>query len=362
MQYFFVGTYSEPILFGTGEVFKGKGEGLYLCSFEDGKIETVNLLSMRNPSFLCIDEAYGKIYTVNELKEYEGEFGGGVSEVSFDKQGKLTLERSFCTKGTDPCHIACSPERDFVSISNFASGSVSIFRLDKNGRLKEHCELFTHEGHSVHPIRQKGPHAHSTIFTGKESMFVPDLGTDQLVGYRYKEGKIESDENITVSLAAGSGPRFGEFSPDHAHFYLINEIGSSVTHYLWDGTQLMGCDTVSTLPEDCTLNNICSDLHVTPDGKYLYASNRGHDSICAFAIGVDGALTLLDRVSCGGKTPRNFCIEPNGTYLLVGNQDSDTIVTFRIEASGKLTFVSETAFPTPVCMKFLYGQDDSFAC
>ena len=350
-QYICVGTYTEPILFGTGEVFKGKGEGIYICTFEEGTIYVKEKLSLRNPSFFCIDERRRRIYTVNEMKEYNGEFGGGVSEVTYDAEGMMKFESSFCTGGTDPCHIDMHPDGRFIAIANFANGSVSNFRLTEDGSLSSDRKVFTHQGSSVHPIRQKGPHAHSVIFTDDGKMLVPDLGTDELVAYRCDADGISEDTENTIKLAKGSGPRFGEFSPDGKHFYLINEIGSSVTHFVREKDRLEEKETVSTLPEDCSVDNICSDLHITSDGKYLYASNRGHDSIAHFSLD-EGRLHFVERVPCGGKTPRNFCIDPEDKYLLVGNQDSDTIVTFAIQQHGKLKVVSETAFPTPVCIKF----------
>lgn len=351
MKYFFVGTYTEPILFGTGQVFHGKGAGLYLCSFSQGEIAVIETLPLRNPSFLCVDTEWRRIYAVNELKEYLGEFGGGVTEVFYSDAGKMTERQTFATGGTDPCHIIVSPRRDFLAISNFASGSLTVFPLDGEGAIVPERQIFQHEGTSVHPVRQKGPHAHSAIFADDDTLFVPDLGIDQLVGYSCKEGILPAPE-ITVPVTPGSGPRFGEFSADGKHFYLINEIGSSITHFEWNNRAMTQCGTVSTLPGDFSGNNICSDLHITPDGRYLYASNRGHDSLAVFGIEPNGSLRFIDRVSCGGKTPRNFAIDPAGEYVLVGNQDSDTIVTFLIRADGRLDFVSETPFPTPVCIRF----------
>lgn len=350
-QYFCVGTYTEPILFGTGEVFQGKGEGLYVCSFEEGRIAVESVLPLRNPSFFCIHRRVRKLYAVNELKKFNGAFGGGVSQVAYDGSFSLTLEGSAGTGGTDPCHVVLSPGEELLVVSNFASGAVSVFPLDENGNLQER-QLFQHEGHSVHPVRQTGPHAHSAIFAGQDAILVPDLGLDRLVGYRWKGDLVWADGQLTRSVTPGSGPRFGEFAPDGSRFYLINEIGSSVTGFDWDGEGLRQLDTVSTLPDGFEGDNICSDLHITADGAFLYASNRGHDSIAAFAIRSDGGLELLQRIACGGRTPRNFCLEPKGKYLLVGNQDSDTIVTFAIGSDGRLSQVETTPFPTPVCIRF----------
>ncbi len=353
MEHFFVGTYSEPILFGTGEVFQGKGKGVYYCSFDGKEISVVSELPLSNPSFLCVDEKRRKVYAVNELKEFQGESGGGVTEITYDENGAMEANASFTTGGTDPCHIVMSPKKDLLVVSNFASGSLAVYELGAEGEILPGKQFFQHEGSSVHPVRQRGPHAHSAIFVGDHMMLVPDLGIDQLVAYSHWGGRVTPEPARGVSLPAGSGPRYGELSPDGKHFYLINEIASSVTHFERDGEHLTACKTVGTLPKDFAGDNICSDLHITPDGKHLYASNRGHDSLSAYRIGVGGELDLLQHYSCRGKTPRNFAITPSGKYLLVGNQSSDTIVAFVILTDGALEFVSETQFPTPVCIRFL---------
>ena len=338
-QYFCVGTYSEPILFGTGELFCGKGKGLYLCTFEDGTIKTERLLPVRNPSFFCINERDRKIYAVNELKEYKGCFGGGLTEISYQTDGDMRILRDGCTCGSDPCHVVMSPEREFLVVSNFANGSVAVFRLDGEGGIAAKPALFQHAGGSVHPVRQKGPHAHSAVFSHNSDFLVPDLGLDKLMAYRYENGEVSFDPESTVPVKPGNGPRFGEFSPDG---------------------KLLERETLSTLPEGCETPNICSDLHITPDGRYLYASNRGHDTLVCYRVQEDGELACLSQTPCGGRTPRNFAIDPAGNYILVGNQDTDSIAVFRIGASGALEFVSNTPFPTPVCIRFFY--DAAFDC
>lgn len=350
-QYMCVGTYTEPILFGTGEVFQGKGNGIVICEFADGKIQIRQELPLRNPSFLCIDEDRKKIYTVNEMKEYRGEPGGGVTQVSYTETGAMTIEATDQTVGTDPCHIIASPDNGFLAVSNFASGSVTVFGLDEGGNLNDKREVFQHSGNSVHPVRQRGPHAHSAIFSPDgRYMLVPDLGLDQVVLYTYDSETVKPAGSLTVP--AGSGPRFGEFSHDGRHFYLINEISSQVMHLLYADGVFTVCDTVNTLPADFAGDNICSDLHLSPDGRFLYASNRGHDSIVCYRIAEDGSLTFVQRCSCEGRTPRNFAIDPSGAYLLVGNQDSDTIAVFELAADGCMTCTGKYEFGSPVCIRF----------
>lgn len=350
-----VGTYSEPILFGTGERFCGKGKGIYLCTFDGADIRTEGLLPLANPSFLTVDEAAGRIYAVNETKEFQGVYGGGVTEITLTADGEMQVVAAHPTGGTDPCHIALSPDKSRLGIANFADGSVSFFRLDGAGRITGEMQHIQHHGSSVHPVRQKGPHAHSVIFDGDGHALVPDLGMDRLVCYDIQGADAQPDPAHTVTVSPGNGPRFGEFSPDRKHFYLINELASSVTHFTCHQGEMRECETVSTLPEDFAGENICSDLHIAPDGRTLYASNRGHDSLTVFCVGADGGLTLMQRVSCHGRTPRNFALTPDGTALLVGNQDSDTIAVFGVTQDGGLSFRRCVDFPTPVCIRFLRG-------
>lgn len=355
-QFFCLGSYTEPILFGTGEVFQGKGKGVSICSFEDGVIRTLATLPVRNPSFVCLDEKNQKIYAVNEMKEYDGAFGGGLTQIAYTGQGDMKIECSFNTGGTDPCHVELAPNGAFVSVANFASGAVTVFPVDEQGNLTGEKTVFQHEGHSVHPVRQKGPHAHSSIFApDRPRMFVPDLGMDRVVAYRYDGARVLPDEGADVTVEPGCGPRYGEFSPDGRHFYLINEIGSRVMHYTYDHGRLTLSEEISTLPADFEGDNICSDLHITADGAFLYASNRGHDSITAYRIRPDGSLEWLDCVPGGGRTPRNFALDPTGKYLLVENQDSDNITVFAVGQDGRLTRGETFETGSPVCIRFFRG-------
>lgn len=352
-QYFALGSYTEPILFGTGEVFHGKGKGITICTFENGRIESAVELEVRNPSFLCIDEEKRKIYAVNEMKEYQGKTGGGMTQLSYDENCNMKIEGSWNTQGTDPCHIAVSPNGRFVAVANFAGGSVTVYPVDERGNACGEYQFFQHEGSSVHPVRQRGPHAHSCIFAPDENlMYVPDLGMDKVAAYRYDGEKVSSCSEAEVDVAAGSGPRYGEFGRDGNHFYLIDEISSQVMHFAYQHGHMELKDIVDTLPEDFSGDNICSDLHITPDGRFLYASNRGHDSLVCYRIEPDGALSFVERQPCGGKTPRNFAIDPTGHYILTGNQDSDNITVFEIGTEGQLTQVSVFETGSPVCIRF----------
>lgn len=352
-QYFAVGMYTEPILFGTGELFQGKGTGIAICEFDEGKIWVLKEIKLKNPSFFCINEDKRKIYAVNELKEFEGKEGGGITQLSYDESGNMAVEKTFHTGGTDPCHIAVAPGGEFLSVTNFASGSVIIFPLDEKGNVVEKYRFFQHEGHSIHPVRQKGPHAHSTVFSPAGGyMLVPDLGLDEVVVYQYSGDKMKRNESKRFQVPPGSGPRFGEFDSTGQNFYLIYELGSKVLHCRYKDGILCEGGAVDTLPKEYQGDNICSDLHLTPDGRFLYASNRGHDSIVCYRVDQDGGLELAGHYDCGGKTPRNFVIDSSGRYLLVGNQDSNNITVFQVGERGQLEMINQTHFGSPVCTRF----------
>lgn len=352
-QYLCIGTYTEAILFGTGEVFRGKGKGVSIAEFEDGIIKSISDAPAVNPSFLCVDTEKKKIYCVNEAKEYMGASGGGTTQFYYSSDGKMQQEITVNTEGKDPCHIVKSPDGRFLAVSNFASGSLSIFYLDGQGNITGEKEVFAHDGKSIHPIRQKGPHAHSTIFApGGKVMYVPDLGTDRLVAYENVNGRVVAAPHKDVKVSNGSGPRYGEFSGDGKHFYLILELASGIIHFTYEAGCLREESVISTLPAGFSGDNICSDLHLSHDGKYLYASNRGHDSIACYEIADNGSLTLMEIVPSGGKTPRNFAVDPTGRYLLVGNQDSDNITIFQRLENGRLVQAHRQYWGSPVCIRF----------
>lgn len=359
-QIVFVGTYTEPILFGTGEVFHGKGRGLYRYGFQDGTLERLDHIALRNPSYFCINRPAGRIYVVNELKSLDGEQGGGLTQLRYDG-GRLCVERQWGTGGADPCHVALSPDGSVISAANFAAGSTAVFPLDAAGNVLAGRQLFRHQGHGSDPVRQRGPHAHSSIFATDGLMYVPDLGLDRVIAYRCQNGSVVPAPERDLCLAPGSGPRTGVFSADGMRLYILNELASQVAMFVRREGGLRLAQTVSTLPPDCRCSNLGADLQLAPDGRTLYASNRGHDSICVLRIEQDGRLTPLQWIVCAGKTPRSFCLDPSGKYLLAGCQDSDIIETFSIMPDGRLKSVSTTPVPSPVCIRFWPEPDSAVA-
>jgi 6-phosphogluconolactonase len=220
--------------------------------------------------------------------------------------------------------------------------------------------MIQHEGSSINPNRQEGPHAHCIMPDPSSNfVFAVDLGLDQVVIYALdrESGVLKPNETAFVAVEPGSGPRHFDFHPDGRHAFVINELNSTLTAFDYDAGRgvLSPLNTISTLPVDFSENNSCADLHVHPGGRFLYGSNRGHNSIVVATFDpVAGSLTLVGHASTQGSTPRNFTLDPSGRFLLAANQRSDTVVSFEIDqASGLLTPTGQTAdAPTPVCLKF----------
>ena len=361
--YIYVGTYTEPILFGTGKILEGKGQGIYRYRLDraSGALEAAGVTTgVVNPSYLAFDPTRRFLYAVNELKTWEGKPTGTVSAFAIDAaSGALQFLNRQMTHGTDPCHVEVAGDGRHIYVANFMSGSVCVLPVEADGRLAPASDFIQHEGSSIDPNRQRGPHAHSVIFSpGERFAFVPDLGLDKLAAYVVDplRGKLERHDHPWFKSTPGAGPRHLAFRPDGRYAYLINELASSLTALAYDGVN--GCfselQTLPTLPAGYQGASTCADVHVSPCGGFVYASNRGHDSIAIYRIAEDsGLLSLLGHVATQGKTPRNFAIDPDGEFLLAANQDSDTIVSFRISDGALKATGQVTTVPTPVCIRFL---------
>jgi len=360
----FIGTYTEPILFGTGAVLQGKGKGIYWLTLDlrDGSLKLEGVTEqVRNPSYLAVSSNRSFLYAVNELKEYEGKKSGSVTAFRIDwAQKRLLFLNRQPSLGTDPCHVTLNNAGTYLFVSNFMSGSVSVFPIQSDGSLGEPTDFIQHQGSSLDPIRQTGPHAHSlTLDPSERFAFVPDLGIDQVVIYSFdrKKGKLFPAPTPHCPVTKGAGPRHFEFHPSRRFAFLINELASTLSMYEYNekNGSLVLKQTVSTIPEGYAGANTCADLHVHPSGRFVYGSNRGHDSIVVFRVDEQkGSLEYVCHQSTLGKTPRNFAVDPTGNYLVVANQDSDTIVTFSIDTKdGRLAEAISIEIPTPVCVKLV---------
>lgn len=366
IQSYLIGTYTEPILFGSGEVLPGKGEGIYRLKLDTETGELRKELAyggIRNPSYLTVFPANEKtandsrrsrpyILAVNECKEFEGKPGGGISVLELCENG-MKLRQTLLTHGEDPCYVFARKEDGSVIVSNFMTGSVCAYRFTGEGILEEK-DFVRHRGKSLDSFRQNGPHAHSCIFLEEPGLFlVPDLGMDQIVAYRMdKGGKLERDETLTIFCRPGNGPRFGEFHKGNRRLYVVNELALTVSVFSYEGKN-RAMKLLQEIPAaDKKSGNTSADLHLSPDGRFLYVSNRGEDTLTVFSVDPDdGRLEQIQNVSSGGRTPRNFCMDPGGRWLLAANQDSDEIVLFeRNRENGMLKKKNRIPVPTPVCI------------
>ena len=360
----FIGTYTDPILFGTGAILQGKGEGIYVFRLDPatGALAPVGKnTGITNPSYLAFDSGGRTLFAVNELKTFEGRPSGTVSAFAVDAAtGKLRLLNRQLTHGTDPCHVVVDRRRSHVFVANFMSGSVCVLPVRADGSLGEASDFVQHVGSGIDPARQKGPHAHAvTLDASDRFAFVPDLGLDRLMTYRFdsQRGMLEPHAAPWIKMKPGAGPRHLAFHPGGRFAYLVNELDSTVAALSYDAAGAFGhLQTVATIPDGVDVASTCADIQMSPSGTFVYTSNRGHDSIVVHRIDPRaGTLGYVSHASTLGRTPRSFGIEPGGRFLVAANQDSDTIVSFRIDPdSGELTPTGHVArVPTPVCVKFL---------
>jgi 6-phosphogluconolactonase len=351
----FIGTYTEPS-------YRGKGEGIYsfTLDLESGALAPLQTLpGFANPSYIACDPAGTRLYCVDELREYDGRPTGAVTAFSIDPGTRLLRKlNSQASEGMDPCHIVVDASGRYALVSNYSSGSVCVLPIETDGSLGRAAQLIQHEGRSVNASRQAGPHAHSLFFDPEQRYaFVCDLGLDRLVAYRYDGGSREplsADANAGLSVQPGTGPRHAAFHPCGKFCYLIGELDSSIEVLRYEAAsgRFAVLQTVSAASEACGAANLSAAIRVSPDGRFLYASNRGHDSIVAHRIdGETGLLTYAGSEPSGGRTPRDFAIDPSGGFLVAANQDSDNVVVFRVDAeSGRLAKAAEIEVPTPTCV------------
>lgn len=349
----YVGTYT----------FKGS-QGIYAFSFDPvtGSMSPLGATPADNPSFLVAHPNKQVLYAVNELGEYGGAPTGSVSAFAIDAgTGALTLLNQQPSHGQAPAHITVDGTGSFVYVANYSSGTAAVFPVKDDGSLAEASDVVQHVGSGPDPRRQREPHAHSVnLDFDNRHAYVADLGTDQVIIYDIaaEPGKLLTNSPASAKVDGGSGPRHLTFHPSGRYAYLINEMGNTVTAFTYDAETggLSALQTLSTLPEDFDGRSTTADIHVSPSGRFLYGSNRGHDSIVVYQIDVEtGMLSTVQHVSTEGRTPRNFAIDPTGTYLLVANQDSDNIVVFRIDPeTGVLSATgTQVMLSMPVCVLFV---------
>ncbi|MGA7754484.1 MAG: lactonase family protein [Candidatus Sulfotelmatobacter sp.] len=353
---FYVGTYTEE-----GSTSKG----IYAYRFDAATGEATPLglaAETTNPSFVAPSPDGRYLYAVNEVQKYDGPNSGGVSAFSIDRAtGKLTFINEVASRGADPCYIFVDKSGKHVLVANYTGGSVAVFPILAGGKLGEATAFVQHTGHGADPKRQEGPHAHSIdLSPDNRFAFVDDLGLDEVLTYKFdaSKGALTPNDPAFAKLDPGAGPRHFVLHPSGKFAYVVAEMQSTVTTLSvdWKTGSVQRLQTLSTLPKGFTGENDDAEVHVHPNGKFLYTSNRGHDSIVVYAIDpVKGTLTTIDDVPTQGKIPRSFEIDPTGKFLFAENEKSNNIVIFRIDdKTGRLSPTGQKLdVAEPVCVKFV---------
>jgi len=355
----------QPLRMYVGTYTGGESKGIYHCSFDpaSGRIQVLGATgSIVNPSFLAGDARGRYLFAVSETAEFGGKPGGSVHAFAVDRNsGTLTHLNSQPSHGADPAHLSIDGRGRFLLVANYTGGNVCAFPVQEDGHVGPLVSSVQHVGKGPDPKRQERPHAHSVILDhANRRAFAADLGIDRVMVYAFNRdtGALAPAEQPEIVMKPGAGPRHMDFSPDGKTLYVVNELSSTVTALSYDveSGSLKELQTVSTLPASFREENTCADIHVHPTGRFVYASNRGYDSIAVFAVDKPrGKLRLVQHQSTLGKSPRNFALDPAGRFLLAANQRSDSIVVMKIdEAEGTLTATQDvTSMPSPVCIRFM---------
>lgn len=354
--------HSQEYFLFTGTYTSGNSKGIYVYDYNSGT-GAVTLISIaegiENPSYLAIAPDKRHLYAV---VENGGDKPGELASFSFDpSSGKLSFINKQATAGDDPCYISVDASGKFAVTANYSGGSFTVFPIGPDGSLSERTELIIHKGKSLNKSRQEKPHVHSVVFSPDQHyLLVSDLGTDKVTSYSFdpdKEKPVSEKPYSFVNTIAGNGPRHLCFHPSKPFAYLSEEMSGTVSVFGYADGKLNRLQTISSHPKDYKGKIGSADIHISPDGKFLYASNRGDaNSIAIYSIeSTTGLLRLIGFQPVMGKTPRNFAIDPAGNFLLVANKDSDNVVIFkRNKKTGLLQYTGkQIKVPNPVCLKFL---------
>ncbi|HEY2583750.1 MAG TPA: lactonase family protein [Mucilaginibacter sp.] len=349
------------LLIGTYTTGSSKGIYVYRFYAETGKLAYLNEIDdVKNPSYLCVSDNNKFVYAVNEIGK-----NGEVSSFTFEpKLGKLVFINKQSSQGADPCYISVDKALKNAFVANYSSGTLSVLPINKDGSLNGASQVLHDEGHGVNTDRQEGPHVHIAMLSPDEKyLLYSDLGTDKLNVMRYHASKPQPLSPATppfVSVKDGEGPRHIAFSDDKKHVYLLTEMGSAVHVFDYDNGKLKEKQSITLLNEGFKGQTAGAAIHISPDGKFLYASNRLEtNEISVFAITPEtGELSFVQRISSNGKNPRDFAIDPTGNYLLVANQNSDNIFVYKIDKeTGKLVITrNNIQLGNPVCLKFTSAE------
>lgn len=334
---FYLGTYTD-----------GDSKGIYKGVLKsDGTFDSLQLVAeTTNPSFLCFANSQQTLLAVSEV-DIEGT--GTVESYQITNGGLSHLSTSL-SGGAHPCHVLASADGD-VLMANYSGGNIGYLRVDASGKLSDLLAVGQHSGKSI-TDRQTGPHAHSAWMLNENEVVAVDLGIDQLIFYKIKDNQLLKIDSLLVE--AGAGPRHLTFHPSKEVMYVINELNSTVSIIAKTNESWQLINSVSTLPEEYIEVNYCADIHISNDGRFLYASNRGHNSLAIYQVDKSGkSLKLISHQQVKGNWPRNFSLTPDGEMLVVANQHSNNLVAFRRDKqTGLLSFAGEIRGDSPVCVLF----------
>lgn len=354
-RFVYVGTYTAP---GTppGGTHPSVALGIYVFRMDphDGNLEPLQVVQASNPSYLALHPTLARLYSVNE------DLAGRVSAYSIDAGGQLHFLNSASADGQHTTHLSVHPSGRYLMAANYSSGNVPVFRLNADGSIGAKTADFQGVGNGTgpQPDRQEGPHAHQVLsdLDGRH-VFDVDLGADRVnvLSLDLAAGTLSANTVPFANSASGAGPRHMAFHPDRRHAYVLNELVSTIDVHRFDPVRgaLVWLQTVSTLPRHFAGSNTTAEIRVHPSGRFLYNTNRGHDSVAKFAIDGDtGRLQSIGWESSGGQWPRGMNIDPSGIFLYVGNQNTDTLLVYRIKQNGDLQRSAVVRTPTPVDIAF----------
>ncbi len=345
---------SETIEMLVGSYTDESSKGIYKFDFNplEGTITNkVLVVETVSPSYFDISKDKQFVFAVNETDP------GQASSFKWNEERtKLNPISKASSEGIHPCFVEINGAENLMAIANYSSGNVSVYNI-KDGEIKESPQTRQHNGSSIVKPNQEAPHAHCSKFgTNGKYIYVADLGIDEIVSYSVDEKGKLGEKQIALAMDKGDGPRHFIFHPSKNIVFIINELSNTVTSAKVDITtgKFEKIDKQSTLPKDYTEKSYCADIHISSDGKFLYASNRGHNSLAIFSVSEEGNLQLLTTTSVEGDWPRNFTLSPDEKYLLVANQKSDNITVFsRDNETGLISFTeNEVKLSKPVCVKF----------
>jgi 6-phosphogluconolactonase len=352
----------EEYILYVGTYTGAESKGIYAFRFNPatGEAHPAGLASSTvNPSFLAVDPKGRFLYAVNEVDTFQNNPAGAVSVFAIDREtAALKPLQQVSSLGSGPAHLSLDRSGKFLMVANYTGGSFGVFPVGADGRLSSRTAFVQQHGAGPDPRRQAGPHAHC-ILTSVDNRLavVADLGLDKLLAYRFdaSTGSLSPARPPFYTMDPGSGPRHIAFTPSGKYLYAVNELTSTVTVFAYDGKtgSLRMGKTISTLPKDFLGRNSTAEIAVEPKGKFLYVSNRGHNTIAVFRIEPkDGSLKEVEWIPSGGKTPRNFAIDPTGKWLFAANQGSNEIALFRLDpGSGHLTPAGPPlSVVSPVCV------------